>query len=72
LARRRPSGESEGTCDDPTPMERPDLRKDMAGIPDLSGPQERERNVEHNTQRKHLHHGRSTVPSGEPSSQGQE
>jgi hypothetical protein len=28
-------------------MVRPDLRRDMAGIPKISGPQERERNVEH-------------------------
>jgi hypothetical protein len=29
----------------------------MAGIPEISGPQERERNVENNTQREHLDHG---------------
>jgi hypothetical protein len=37
-------------------MVRPDLRRDMAGIPEISGPQERERDVEHNTQRESLHH----------------
>jgi hypothetical protein len=28
-------------------MVRPDLRRDMAGIPKILGPQERERDVEH-------------------------
>jgi hypothetical protein len=28
-------------------MVRPDLRRDTADIPEISGPQERERNVEH-------------------------
>jgi hypothetical protein len=32
-------------------MVSPDLRRDMEGIPKISGPQERERNVEHNAQR---------------------
>jgi hypothetical protein len=43
----------------------------MAGIPKISGPQERERDVGHNTQRERLHHRGSTVHSGEPSSQRQ-
>jgi hypothetical protein len=33
---------SEGIWDGPIPMVRPDLRRDMAGIPKISGPQERE------------------------------
>jgi hypothetical protein len=33
LARRHPSGESEGILDGPTPMVRPHLRRDMAGVP---------------------------------------
>jgi hypothetical protein len=57
LARRHPNGESEGILEGPTPMVRPDLRRDMEGIPEISGPQERERNVEHTTQRERLHHG---------------
>jgi hypothetical protein len=66
LARRHPNGESEGILDGPTPMVRPDLRRDMAGVPKISGPQERERNVEHPE-------GTSSPwgvhsPSGEPSS----
>jgi hypothetical protein len=40
----------------------------MAGVPEISGPQEKERNVEHNPQMERLPHGGSTVPSGEPSS----
>jgi hypothetical protein len=40
----------------------------MAGVPKISGPQERERNVENNPQRECLDHGNSTVPSGEPGS----
>jgi hypothetical protein len=47
LSRIHPNGESEGIWDGPTPMVRPDLRRDMAGIPEISGPQEREKNVEH-------------------------
>jgi hypothetical protein len=39
-------------------MVRPDLRRDMAGIPEISGPQEREREIEMwSTQRECLHHG---------------
>jgi hypothetical protein len=34
----------------------------MAGIPEISGPQERERNVEHNPQREHLHHRETHSP----------
>jgi hypothetical protein len=49
-------------------MVSPDLRRDMAGIPEISGSQERERNVEHNTQRKCLHHRGFRVLNGEPSS----
>jgi hypothetical protein len=41
----------------------------MVGVPEISGPQEKERNVEHTTQKERLHHGGSTVPSGEPGSQ---
>jgi hypothetical protein len=71
LARRYPKGESEGVLDGPTPMVRPDLRRDMVGVTEISGPQERE-----STQRECLHHGAggggSTVPSGEPGSQGWE
>jgi hypothetical protein len=47
LARRYPNGEFEGILEGPTPMVRSDLRKDMVGIPKISGPQERERKVEH-------------------------
>jgi hypothetical protein len=43
LARRHPNGESEGILDGPTPIVRPDLRRDMVGIPKISGSQERER-----------------------------
>jgi hypothetical protein len=49
-----------------------DLRRDMAGVPEISGPQERERNVEHPEGMSSPWGGVSTVPSGEPSSQGQE
>jgi hypothetical protein len=56
LTRRHPNGESEGILEGSTPMVRPDLRRDMAGVPEISGPQERERDVEHTTQREHLHH----------------
>jgi hypothetical protein len=41
LARRYPNGESEGIFDGPTLMVRPDLRRDMAGIPKIAVPQER-------------------------------
>jgi hypothetical protein len=51
-------------------MVRPDLRRDMADILKISGPQEREREM-WSTQTELLHHGRPTVPSGEPSSQGE-
>jgi hypothetical protein len=40
VARRHHSGESEVIWDGPTPMVRPDLRRDMAGVPKISGPQE--------------------------------
>jgi hypothetical protein len=58
--------------DGPTPMVRPELRRDMAGIPEISGPQERERerDVEH-PEGTSSPWG-STVPSEEPGSQGQE
>jgi hypothetical protein len=35
LARRYPNEESEGIWDGPTPMVRPDLRRDMAGVPEI-------------------------------------
>jgi hypothetical protein len=38
LARRHPNGESEGIWDGITPMVKPDLRKDMADVPKISGP----------------------------------
>jgi hypothetical protein len=44
----------------------------MVCVPEISGPQEKERNVEHNPQKEHLDQrggGVSTVSSGEPSSQ---
>jgi hypothetical protein len=52
-------------------MVRPDLRRDMVGIPKISGPQERERC---GVPRENIFTmGRvSTVPSGEPCFQGQE
>jgi hypothetical protein len=55
-------------------MVRPDLRRDMAGIPEISGPQERERERErYEAPRGNIFTtGGSTVPSGEPSSQGRE
>jgi hypothetical protein len=71
LARRHPNGESEGIWDGPTPMVRPDLRRDMAGVPEISGPQERERAMWKTTSRRNVFTIRgSTVPSGEPGSQG--
>jgi hypothetical protein len=70
LARRHPNGESEGIWDSPTPMVRPDLRRDMAGVPEISGPQETDRDVEH-PEGTSSPCG-STVPNGEPCSQGQE
>jgi hypothetical protein len=36
-------------------MVRPDLRRDMVGIPEISGPQDRERKM-CSTQRECLHH----------------
>jgi hypothetical protein len=56
LARRHPNGESEGIWMAQLPWWRPDLRRDMSGIPKISDPQERERNVEYNAQRECLHH----------------
>jgi hypothetical protein len=47
FVRRHPNGQSEGILDGPTLMVRPDLRRDMASIPEISGPQERERDVEY-------------------------
>jgi hypothetical protein len=41
LARRHPNGESEGIWDGPISMVRPDLRRDMAGVPEISVSQER-------------------------------
>jgi hypothetical protein len=38
----------------------------MAGVPKISDPQERERNVEHNIQRKRLHHGGPQSLVGNP------
>jgi hypothetical protein len=70
LARRRPNGAFEGIWDGPTPMVRPDLRRDMVGVPEISGPQERERDVEH-LEGTSSPWG-STVPSGEPNSHGWE
>jgi hypothetical protein len=37
-------------------MVRPDLRRDMAGVPEISGAQESEREM-WSTQRERLHHG---------------
>jgi hypothetical protein len=45
LARRYPNEESEGILDGPSTMVRPDLRRDMVGIPKISGPQEREQEM---------------------------
>jgi hypothetical protein len=47
LARRHPNVESEGFWDGPISMVRPDLRRDMVGIPKISVLQERERDVEY-------------------------
>jgi hypothetical protein len=41
LARRNPNGESEGIWDDPISMVRPDLRRDMTGVPEITVPQKR-------------------------------
>jgi hypothetical protein len=48
-------------------MVKPDLKRDMAGIPEISGPQERERDVEYSEGTSSP--WGSTVPSGEPGSQ---
>jgi hypothetical protein len=63
LARRHPNGESEGILDGPTLMVRPALRRDMAGIPKILGPQERKM---WSTQREHLHHGHPQSLVGNP------
>jgi hypothetical protein len=72
LARTHPNGESEGILDGPTPMVRPDLRRAMAGVPAISGPQERERERDVEYLEGTSSPQGSTVPSGEPSSQGWE
>jgi hypothetical protein len=41
LDRRHPNGESEGIWGGPISIVRPDLRRDMVGIPEISIPQER-------------------------------
>jgi hypothetical protein len=51
-------------------MVRPDLRRDMAGVPEISGPQEREKDVEYPEGTSSPQE--STVPSRELGSQGQE
>jgi hypothetical protein len=69
LARRHPNGESEGILDGPTLMVRPDLRRDMVGVPEISGPQERERERERemwSTQRERLLHGGPQSLVGNP------
>jgi hypothetical protein len=70
LTRRHPNREFEGIWDGPTPMVRPDLRRDMTGIPKITGPQERERDVEYPEGMSSPQV--STVPSGDLGSQGQE
>jgi hypothetical protein len=55
--------------DGPALMVRPDLR-DMAGDPEISGPQEREREREMEYPEGTSSPWESTVPSGEPGSQG--
>jgi hypothetical protein len=65
LARRHLNEESEGIWDGPTPMVRPDLRRDMAGIPEISGPREREREM-WSTQRECLHQGSPQSLVGNP------
>jgi hypothetical protein len=52
LARRHPNGESEGIWDGPTPMVRPDLRRDMVSVPKISGRRERERERERGRERE--------------------
>jgi hypothetical protein len=69
LARRHPNGESEGIWDGPISTVRPELRRDMAGVPEISVPQKRV-DVEHLGGMSSLQE--STVPSGEPGSQGRE
>jgi hypothetical protein len=50
-------------------MVRPDLRRDMAGVPEILGPQEREREMWNTTPRGNIFTtGWATVPSGEPGS----
>jgi hypothetical protein len=46
-------------------MVRPDLRRDIVGIPEILGPQERDREM-WSTQREHLHHGDSQSLVGNP------
>jgi hypothetical protein len=46
-------------------MARPDLRRDMVGVPEISGPQEKEREMWH-TQRECLHHGGPQSLVGNP------
>jgi hypothetical protein len=46
LAKRHPNGESEEIWDSPISMVRPDLRRDMAGVPEILVPQDRV-DVEH-------------------------
>jgi hypothetical protein len=54
-------------------MVRPDLRRDMASIPKISGPQERERERERDVEYPEGMSSPqgSTVPGGEPGSHGQ-
>jgi hypothetical protein len=48
-------------------MVRPDLRRDMVGIPEISGPQDREREREMwSTQEECLHHGGPQSLVGNP------
>jgi hypothetical protein len=58
--------------DGPTLMVRPDLRRDMVGIPKISGPQERERKKDVEYPEGTSSPRGSTVPSEEPSSQRRE
>jgi hypothetical protein len=52
-------------------MVRPELRRDVAGIPEISSPQEIDREMLKTTPRRNVFTtGGSTVPSGEPGSQG--
>jgi hypothetical protein len=76
LARRHPNGESEGILDGPIPMVRPDLRRDMAEVPEISGPQERERERDRGRERCGAPRGNAFTMGGpqslvgEPGSQG--